>query len=86
MCTRLSFDLTKEKIRRQFNLPIKQDVEKSYNIGPTRYAYIFSAESPELLRFRWGLIPYWAKEPASGNHLIHAMAEGIESDYNPNLL
>jgi putative SOS response-associated peptidase YedK len=79
MCIRFSFDLTREKIRRQFNIPLKQELDKSYNISPTRSAYVLTANNGELLRFRFGLIPYWAKDPTSGDHLINAMAEGIES-------
>ncbi len=79
MCIRFSFDLTREKIRRQFNLPLKQELEKSYNISATKPAYVLTSNSSELMQFRFGLIPYWAKDPASGDHLINAMAEGIES-------
>jgi putative SOS response-associated peptidase YedK len=31
----------------------------------------------ELATVRWGLIPAWAKDPAIGNRMINARAEGI---------
>ncbi|HEX5726321.1 MAG TPA: SOS response-associated peptidase [Longimicrobiaceae bacterium] len=50
-----------------------------FNIAPTQHA-------PVLLRhhgarvldvFRWGLIPYWAKDGSIGNKLINARAETV---------
>jgi len=77
MCIRFSFDAPKEKMKRQFNLAIKQDLQKSYNIGPTHNAYILTNKSLELQIFRWGLIPYWAQDESVGANLINATAEGI---------
>jgi putative SOS response-associated peptidase YedK len=79
MCTRFSFDLTKEKIRKHFNIPLKNDLEKSFNVSPLQAAYVYKADAADLSYHRWGLIPYWAKNPANGDHLTHAMAEGIET-------
>jgi len=31
----------------------------------------------ELLEMRWGLIPYWAKEPSIGNRMINARSETV---------
>lgn len=82
MCTRFSFDVSREKMKRQFNLNSKQELQKSYNIGPTHNAYILTNKSLELQVFRWGLIPHWAKEPDVGANLINAMAEGIETKHS----
>lgn len=30
-----------------------------------------------LVQFRWGLIPSWSKEPASGNRMFNARAETL---------
>lgn len=32
-----------------------------------------------LAPFQWGLVPYWAKDPAIGRRLVNARAEGIEA-------
>ena len=31
----------------------------------------------ELVTFRWGLVPFWAKDPSIGNRMINARAETI---------
>ncbi len=59
-----------------------------YNVAPTQDVYAVAerrptedGESPrrQLGAFRWGLIPYWAKDPSAGNKMINARAEGIET-------
>ena len=58
-----------------------------YNVAPTLpvYAVAMSRGDEEkgphraLGTFRWGLIPSWAKDPAIGNRMINARAEGIAS-------
>ena len=51
-----------------------------YNIAPTQTALVIR-ETPEGSReavgLRWGLIPFWAKEPSIGSRLINARAEGL---------
>ena len=59
-----------------------------YNVAPTQDVYAVAerrpkedGESPrrQLGAFRWGLVPYWAKDPSAGNKMINARAEGIET-------
>jgi putative SOS response-associated peptidase YedK len=59
-----------------------------YNVAPTQDVYAIATRRPregdetpsrQLGAFRWGLIPYWAKNPAAGNKMINARAEGIEN-------
>ena len=77
MPTRFSFSASNEKMKRQFNLDIKKDLQQSFNIGPTQNAYVLTNKTTELQIFRWGLIPHWAKEESVGTNLINAKAEGI---------
>lgn len=79
MCSRFSFVASSEKMRRQFNLNVKQELQKSYNIGASQNAYILTNKSLELQIFRWGLIPYWANDEKVGLNLINASADGIGS-------
>lgn len=79
MCTRFSFAISGEKLRRQFNLSVKDELQQSYNIGAGQYAYVLTHLAPELQIFRWGLVPYWAKEEQTGNLLIQAQAENINT-------
>jgi putative SOS response-associated peptidase YedK len=82
MCTRFSFDVNREKIKRQYNISFKQDLDRSYNIGPAQLAYVLTSNSEQLLKYHWGLIPYWSQDFNSGTHLTVAMIEGIESKYS----
>lgn len=77
MPTRFSFSASPEKMKRQFNLDIKKELQQSFNIGATQNAYVMTNQSLELQIFRWGLIPHWAKEISVGTNLINAQAEGI---------
>jgi putative SOS response-associated peptidase YedK len=79
MPTRFSFSASNEKMKRQFNLDIKKELQKSFNIGANQNAYILTNKSSELQIFRWGLIPHWAQDKNVGTNLINAQAEGIAS-------
>ncbi len=54
-------------------------IEASYNIAPTDRAAVFRLDETgqrlSVSLLRWGLIPFWAKEPSIGNKLINARAE-----------
>lgn len=56
---------------------IHSECTASYNIAPTQSIAAVVREGTEnhLTEFRWGLIPFWAKDPAIGNRLINARAE-----------
>ena len=56
------------------------DMKPRYNIAPTQdIAAIRNDESDgrELVALRWGLIPFWAKDPSIGNRMINARAETV---------
>ena len=55
-----------------------------YNVAPTKR--VFDLERPardeepqarELRVVRWGLVPFWAKDPSAGGRLINARAETV---------
>lgn len=50
-----------------------------YNIAPTQdVAVVVAGErGPRIGTLRWGLVPYWAHDPAIGNRLINARAESV---------
>ncbi|MCD4664861.1 MAG: SOS response-associated peptidase, partial [Bacteroidales bacterium] len=49
-----------------------------YNCAPTQNLAVISNKTPtELSFYRWGLIPFWAKDKSLGNKLINARAESI---------
>ena len=55
------------------------DLKPRYNIAPTQEApVIVQADAKRKIElFRWGLIPWWAKDPAIGNRMINARAETL---------
>ena len=49
-----------------------------YNLAPGQEGAVVVAQEGRLLRLmRWGLIPAWAKEAASGYKMINARAENV---------
>ena len=52
-----------------------------YNIAPTQLAPVIFHDhnQPAMKLMRWGLIPSWAKDESTGNALINARSETIES-------
>lgn len=79
MIEKFSFDISREKIKKQFNINFKQEFDKSFHISALQHAYVLTSEYNELQLFKWGLIPYWATEPDKVEHLLCAQAEGIAS-------
>ena len=52
--------------------------EPRYNIAPTQEVPVVSNRGPrQVTFFRWGLVPFWAKDPSIGNHMINARAETL---------
>lgn len=50
-----------------------------YNIAPTQMAPVVVVVNGEkvLKPMRWGLIPFWAKDPGIGSHTINARVETV---------
>lgn len=52
-----------------------------YNIAPTQMVAIIRLNAQtgrrELRMVKWGLIPYWAKDPSIGHRLINARCESV---------
>ncbi len=55
-------------------------VEARYNIAPTQYIAAIRDDSEngrELAMLRWGLVPFWAKDPKIGSRMINARSETL---------
>ena len=80
MCGRFAFYSPSEATAALFGVSGSLAVEPSYNIAPTQHiAAIRNTEDSgrELVTLRWGLIPFWAKDPSIGNRMINARAETV---------
>jgi putative SOS response-associated peptidase YedK len=80
MCGRFAFYSPSEATAALFGVSGSIAVEPRYNIAPTQYiAAIRDSEEDgrELAMLRWGLVPFWAKDPSIGNRMINARAETV---------
>lgn len=59
------------------NYPPRHNGAPTQEIAAVRFNEADGARHLDLLR--WGLVPHWAKDPAIGNRLINARAEGIDA-------
>jgi putative SOS response-associated peptidase YedK len=80
MCGRYSFDHV-EELKSEYdayNTPL--NLEPSYNISPGTINPVIAIRSPKsIYMMKWGLIPFWAKDPRIGYKMINARCEGIEN-------
>jgi len=75
MCGRFTF-IDIEGIKERFKTePV--NLKPNYNVAPTLDVAVI-VNTGQLAMFKWGLIPFWAKDPSSGNKLINARAETVD--------
>ena len=80
MCGRFAFYSPSEATAALFGASGKIDVKPRYNIAPTQdiAAIRVNEEAQrELTLLRWGLVPFWAKDPSIGNRMINARVETV---------
>lgn len=79
MCGRFTLSATEKGIEERFQITLDGSIEKSYNIAPTQKVLgIVSKEGErQAVTFRWGLIPFWAKDPKIGSRMINARGETV---------
>ena len=80
MCGRYSFSSNPNQLKAQFgNIEVAESLQANYNIAPTQYSYVIANDQPQALQtFKWGLIPFWAKDEKIGSRMINARSEGIQ--------
>lgn len=50
----------------------------TYNAAPTQFLPVIANQNiNEILFYKWGLVPFWARDPAIGNKMINARAETV---------
>lgn len=81
MCGRYMMTSPVDAMQQLFRFEERPNLPPRFNVAPTQDVPIVrlrkSGEGRELALVRWGLIPYWAKDPAIGNKLINARAESV---------
>lgn len=81
MCGRFTLFSTKQQIEEQYQVTWDGEMDQRYNIAPTQevFAIVQDSNGDRRVRwFRWGLIPFWAKDPSIGNRLINARGETVD--------
>jgi len=81
MCGRFTLTTTWEELKTafpEFEFILDDQFQPSYNIAPTQQILTaFKSSTFKVRHMRWGLIPYWSKDPAIGNKLFNARCETI---------
>ncbi len=80
MCGRFAFYSPSEAAAALFGVTASVDLKPRYNIAPTQDVAAIRNDDKrerELVTLRWGLIPFWAKDPSIGNRMINARAETV---------
>lgn len=80
MCGRYQLSVKGKQISERYNVDVYEDkFVPKYNCAPGQLLPVIANDNPGEVRFfRWGLIPYWAKDPSIGYKLINARAETID--------
>ena len=82
MCGRYSVVIDEAKLRKQFTQELTKPaggLRANYNMAPTQSGLVITDREPDRLsEFRWGLVPFWAKDLKVGARMINARSEGIE--------
>ena len=78
MCGRFTIGEIKDLITRfSIDAPIADMPRPRYNLAPTQDAPVVVRGSNRLVMMRWGLIPFWAKDPKVGSRMIQCSREGV---------
>lgn len=79
MCGRFTLHHAAEDLAGRFAVEQSLlDLKPRYNIAPSQpVAAVLQRESRVLAALQWGLVPFWARDPAIGNRLINARAESL---------
>lgn len=89
MCGRYTSKKNPVEIAEEFEAANHVPAERNpdYNVAPTRHVPVVRAQrdddgSPagrELVQLRWGLVPFWAKDPKVGGRMFNARVETVST-------
>ncbi len=80
MCGRFAFYSPAEAAVNLFGVQGTLEADPRYNIAPTQYVIAVRDDKDgarEACSLKWGLIPFWARDPGIGNRMINARAETV---------
>jgi putative SOS response-associated peptidase YedK len=79
MCGRTTLTITPDDLERTFGFPVPSGYRPRYNISPGQevLAVADAGGGPSFGWYRWGLVPFWAKESSIGSRMINARGETV---------
>jgi len=79
MCGRFTLAIDADHAKTQLALgQMPLNWEARYNIAPSQeVATVPDSITRDVVMMRWGLVPFWAKEPSIGYKMINARAETV---------
>jgi putative SOS response-associated peptidase YedK len=80
VCGRFAFYSPAEAAAALFEFDASFTTEPRYNIAPTQLVPVVrhtQTGGRGFTMLRWGLVPFWARDPSSGNRMINARAETL---------
>ena len=91
MCGRYASSRRPEDLVEEFEIDkveVPEPLPADYNVAPTKQVYAVVERAPrdgeeaaaperQLRAVRWGLVPFWAKDPSIGNKMINARMETV---------
>jgi putative SOS response-associated peptidase YedK len=79
MCGRFALHHATDEVADLFSVDhVAAGLAPRYNIAPSQPVHVvLQHEHRTLEMFRWGLIPFWAKDAKIGNRMINARAETL---------
>jgi putative SOS response-associated peptidase YedK len=81
MCSRYFLDADGNVIAFTFGVPVDDRIRRRYNIAPSQEAPVIrrarEGGGREMAMLRWGLVPFWAKDPSVGSRMINARSETV---------
>jgi putative SOS response-associated peptidase YedK len=80
MCGRYTLSVPLSNLVDSFDVgPPEFDYPPRYNIAPSQDAPVIAqdGEGRRMGLLKWGLVPFWAKDPAIGNKMINARSETV---------
>ena len=84
MCGRSSLTKTEKELEERFQADFySEDLERynplpNFNVAPTQIHPVITQQEPKIIHlYRWGLIPFWAKDMKIGAKMINARIETI---------
>jgi len=82
MCGRFVGYRDLEALKAHFPIDqVEANLSPNYNVAPTQMipAIVRQDDENVLREFKWGLVPFWSKDPSIGNRMINARSETVDS-------